>query len=112
MASRFAERPEVELGDLPVAKVAHRRRWTIGRFMTDLGIVIVAVPLGLDWIAPLPRGGCGMTPEFYAASLGLTILAVRALLLVPKAFNGVDERSLAARSSSRSQPKPNPLDDL
>ena len=112
MGTRFAERPEVELGDLPAAGTIATRRWTIGRIMTDLAIVLVAVPVGLRWIVPLPRGGCAMTTDFHVFSLGLTILAGRALLLVPRAFNGVDERFLAGRPPSRCQPKPNPLDDL
>lgn len=52
MAIRFAERPEVEFGDPPVAKDLRRRRWTIGRFMTELTIITVGAVIVRNWLAP------------------------------------------------------------
>jgi hypothetical protein len=77
MGSIDREPPEVELGDPPVAKDPCRRRWTTGRVATDLAIVAVAVPIGLDLLVPPPRSGCGMTPQFYALTLGSTFIYVR-----------------------------------
>ncbi len=82
--------------------------WTIGRVATDLAIILVAVPVVLDWLAPQPRGGCGMTPEFNAEALGLAILGVRSTWLGSKWLNDAGVRCLE-RISSR---KPQTLDEL
>jgi hypothetical protein len=101
MTGKSLESPEVQ----------PRCRWTIGRVATDLGIIMVVVPSALDFLAPLPRGACGMTDEFYAFSLGLTILGARALLLALRAISGTDAW-LYHQTESRSRPKPQPLDDF
>jgi hypothetical protein len=87
------------------------RRSTIGRVATDLAIILIAVPSAVDFLAPMPRGYCAMTEEFYAFSLGLTILGVQAFLLALRAMSGA-EAWLAHQTESRSQPKPQPLDDF
>jgi hypothetical protein len=83
-------------------------QWTLKRVATDLAIILVAVPVALDWLVPKPRGGCGMTPEFFAESLGLAILGVRTTWLALKWLNDPGERWLE-RILTR---KPQPLDDL
>ena len=80
---------------------------TVGRIAVDLAIILVAVPVAMDGLAPMPRGGCGMTPEFHAEALGLAILGVRTTWLAAKWLNDAGERWLE-RMSSR---KPQPLDD-
>jgi hypothetical protein len=88
------------------------RRWTIGRVATDLAIIMVAVPYGLNLLAPSPRGGCGMTPEFYASSLGLLILGIRPTWLALKALNDAAERWLARVTDPKFRPKSLPMDDF
>ena len=83
MGSFASEPPEVDLVDPPVAKRPGERRWTLGRITTDLAIVAVAVPIGLDFLVPPPRAGCGMTPQLYSLTLGST-LAFRRLSTIDR----------------------------
>ena len=101
MANKTADSPR---------KAIHR--WTIDRVATDLAIILVAVPSALELLAPTPRGYCAMTDEFYACSLGLAILGVRAGGIALKALNDAGERWLRLPNSPIARPKPQPLDDL
>jgi len=97
MSSPARELPEVELGDPPVAKPAGRARWTIGRVITDLAIVMVAVPVGLALLVPRfsGPGACGNTPENFSAVLGFWILVVRGCWsFILKPLNDAAERWL------------------
>src|SRR3954470_17072473 len=107
MGSFASEPPEVELGDRPVAKDPRRHRWTLDRLATDLAIVAVAVPIGLDLLVPPPRSGCGMTPQFYALTFGATYIYMRlmaaAIAAVRRGFPIFDE---LARTIDRRSGKP------
>ena len=115
MATRFAASAEAERGDTMVVVGPDRDRWTVGRIATDLAMVMVAVPFGLDWHAPKPRGKCGMTTDLAVFSMGLAILAIRASWISLKFVNDAGERNLEAFNRderSRRKSKPEPLDDL
>jgi hypothetical protein len=116
MSSPARELPEVELGDPPVAKPARRARWTIGRVITDLAIVMVVVPIALNTMAPQVRSpywtNCGDTPENNTLMIGLVILGVRGIWLLPKRANDAGERWLSRLTESRSRPKPYTPEDL
>ena len=114
--------PEVELGDVPLAKPPRGRRWTVGRVTTALAIILIAVPLGLNILEPQVRGpgSCGSTTDNFALGLGLFLLAVRPTWFFLKTLNNAGERALAALTGRddfaaippTSHPKPKPLDDL
>jgi len=114
--------PEVELGDVPVAK-GSRSGWSIGRVTTTLAIVLVAVPVGLNAWEPSRDGlgDCGNSPEGVSLIVGLFLLAVRPTWIVLKALNNAGERALTAWTGrddfaparpTFSDRKPKPLDDV
>ncbi len=109
MSPTTAERPEVELGDPPAARTPRRPRWTVGRVVTDIAIVAVAVPFALNWIVPRAPEFCAMTTGYYVFSLGATCLGARAAWLVLKALNDAAERWLDRRvRPDRDTPRRNP----
>ena len=115
MATRFAASAGAERDDTMVVVGPGRDRWTVGRIATDLAMVMVAVPSGLDWLAPRPRGGCGMTTDLAVFAMGLAILAIRASWIALKIANDAGERIIEAFNRdepSRRKSKSEPLDEL
>ena len=86
-------------------------RWTIGRVAVDLAILLVAVPIALDWLSPRPRGLC-QTDESSVVALGLLILGTRPAWLALKWLNDAGERWLNLPNSPIPRRKPQPLDDF
>jgi hypothetical protein len=103
---------EVEPGDPPIAKRAGRPRWTIGRFVTDLAIIMVAVPLAVDFLAPRPKGSCATDEWTGSLLLGMILLGLRAAWPILFGLNHATERWLDRREVMRSLRKPQPPDDL
>ena len=98
------------------AKTIGRPPWTIGRVLTDLAIIMVAVPLGLNFLVPQPHipGGCATGIDIASLTLGLIYLAGIGGLKILKALNDACERAcdIYWPMTGRQGRKPKPLDDF
>jgi hypothetical protein len=98
----------IDFDDRIKEKTHRPRRWTVGRVMNDLAIIMVAVPLGIYFI----KGGVtnsGSDFLGFSLMLGLPFLAVRLLFQILKPLNDRLDDYLPNHTAD---PKPPPLDDF
>jgi hypothetical protein len=97
----------IDFEDRIQAKRQSPARWTVGRLLNDVAIIMVAVPLGIYSVKGVTN--CGSDLFALSLMLGLCYLGPKLAWKILKPLNDRIDRYLPNHAPD---PKPRPLDDF